>query len=75
MDASDTIIYVSQKAQTVPGLVRRHPWEYGHNKSSNINAEAMKYLNTLVSVVDLAQRIFRTLKGICKCIRLFRNLG
>ena len=28
MDDSDTIIYVSQKAQTVPGQVRWHPWEY-----------------------------------------------
>ena len=28
MDASDTIIYVSQKVQTVPGQVRWHPWEY-----------------------------------------------
>ena len=28
MDASDTIIYVSQKAQSVPGQVRWHPWEY-----------------------------------------------
>ena len=35
---------------------------YGHNNSSNINAEAMKYLNTLVSVVDLAQRNFEMVR-------------
>ena len=29
---------------------------WGHNNSSNINAEAIKYLNTLVSVVNLAQK-------------------
>ena len=27
MDASDTIIYVSHKAQTVPGQVRWHLWD------------------------------------------------
>ena len=35
---------------------------YGHNNSSNLYTEAMKYLNTLVSVIDLAQRNFGTVR-------------
>ena len=41
----------------------------GHKNSSNIYVEAIEYLNSSISVVELAQRdIGNGKEGICKCI-------
>ena len=46
----------------------------GHNNSSNIYTEAMKYLNTLVSVVNLAQKNIKTRgKGFANALDCLEN--
>ena len=47
----------------------------GHNNSSNIYVEATEYLNSPISVLNLAQKDIRNgRKEFANCFRLFRNL-
>ena len=51
---------ITPGTQNMAGLLGDSPKHLGHNNTSNIYVEAIEYLNSAISVINLAQRNIKT---------------